>query len=53
MEHDLDDVHAWARTAPREPAEWFLEPERAEGIHGAGHIRRVHVLADRLTIKLG
>jgi hypothetical protein len=42
MEHDLDDVHTQAQTAPEVPAEWFLEPDRAHGIHGAGHIRRVH-----------
>jgi HD superfamily phosphodiesterase len=50
---DLDDVDAWARTAPAVPDEWFLEPDRAYGIHGAGHIRRVHILADRLTRELG
>ena len=49
MEHDVDDIDAWARTAPEVPAQWFLEPDRAHGIHGAGHIRRVYVLAERLT----
>ena len=53
MEHDVDDIDAWARTAPEVPAQWFLEPDRAHGIHGAGHIRRVYVLAERLTRELG
>lgn len=49
----MGDVQSWAERAPAVSTRWFLRPERADGIHGADHIRRVHVLADRLTTELG
>ena len=48
----LKDCRAWTGTVPDVPAGWFLEPDRTHGIHGAGHIRRVHILAERLMLEM-
>ena len=42
----------WAELVPAVPAEWFLRPESACGIHGVGHTRRVGVHVLRLCAAL-
>jgi hypothetical protein len=44
-----EKVTEWLRRAPRVPPEWFVLPERATGVHGAGHVRRVCVHALRIN----
>jgi len=43
----------WLQRVPLVPPQWFVLPERATGIHGAGHIRRVCVHALRIAEELG
>lgn len=50
---DPIDCVAWAQLAPVVPPEWFVDPGRAPGLHGAKHIRRVYLLVLRLTVELG
>jgi hypothetical protein len=51
--HLPPDARAWAQLAPEVAPEWFLWPERADGIHGVGHIRRVYIHVLRLGAELG
>lgn len=43
---DRTDVAAWAASAPRVPADWFV---RSSTLHGVMHTQRVHIHAQRLT----